>query len=125
MWKCLDWCIVIIYDKSIHFFLLKISLSPLGNGILWVFKKHFMKLDAIIVLVSQREKKYWGSKMVARLLWNATRWPLDDAECNQKIDRIKSSDKGFLKSKSVKCGWCFCCCCCFNLKSILFYILNF
>lgn len=38
----------------------KITLSPLGNGILGTFKKNsFMKLDTVIVLVSQRREKYW------------------------------------------------------------------
>lgn len=52
-----------------------------------------MKLDTITVDIS-KEQKYWGSKMLVGLLWNATMWPLDDAKCNQKIDR-KSSDQGF------------------------------
>lgn len=35
------------------------NLSAPGNGILWIFTKSFMKLDAVI-LVFQREKKNTG-----------------------------------------------------------------
>lgn len=36
------------------------NLSAPGNGILWIFTKSFMKLDAVIILVFQREKKNTG-----------------------------------------------------------------
>lgn len=45
---------------------------------------------------SKGKKKHWGSKIVAGLPWNATRWPLDDAKMQPKDgQRIKSGDKGF------------------------------
>ena len=51
---------VVIYDKSIHFFRLK-SLPYLHQemGFQEPFKKSFMKLDTVVVLVSQRRGKYW------------------------------------------------------------------
>lgn len=67
-----------------------------------------MKLDTIIILVSQRREKYWGSKMVAGLLWNATRWPLDDAKnATKRLTENKIKCQGFLKNNPVKCGWGF------------------
>lgn len=38
-----------------------------------------MKLDTVIVLVSQRREKYWEQDFFEM----PQRWPLDDAECSK------------------------------------------
>lgn len=80
-------------------------LSPLGNRILWTFKKSFMKLDTVITLVYQKGEKRLGFKNGGRTFLKchkvATRW----CKMQPRDWQSKIKWRGFLKNNSVKCAF--------------------